>query len=367
MEPTNKPAIPEPPATVNPSPVAVDAPPAARRSGGFALRRPIPKWQSILLGVSCIAIVFCGWWIITRGEEYEMRIVGPLTLPSPYETFSAFKRLWFDQELSSNVVVTVRRVTFGFLLATFIGVPLGVLAGCFPRVHAFFMPLIMFGRNIPIAALLPLLILAVQFDLWFLSANEQRKILFIFVASVAFIMADTARAISDVAERYVDTAYTLGASRWQTITKVLVPLAAPTVFSSCRLMFGIAFGYIMLAESIKEAGGVGGLGFQIQTAQRRNDLEAIYLIIIIIPLIALMVDQFLYWMQRSLFPYQYPSDGALHYGVRGVMHLWDDAKRAMFGVPEGAKPFMPRVVSSPTPSAPSTPTQKPAAGEEPKA
>ena len=72
-----------------------------------------------------------------------------------------------------------------------------------------------------------------------------RESMFIFIASVAFIVSDTARAIGDVRESYVDSAYTLGARRWQTIMKVLVPLALPSVFNSLRLLFGLAFGYIM--------------------------------------------------------------------------------------------------------------------------
>jgi ABC-type nitrate/sulfonate/bicarbonate transport system permease component len=316
-------------ATVNPSPEVVANPSVHRPLRSFSLRKPIQKWQSLLLGLACISLCLAVWWFVTRGEP-ETRIVGPLTLPSPAETFGTFKKLWFEQALTRNILATLRRVALGFLLATGIGVPLGILAGCFPRINAFLTPLVMFGRNIPIAALLPLLILVVQTEFIF-SATEQRKILFIFVASVAFILADSARAIADVAQRYVDTGYTLGASRWQTIRKVLIPLAAPTIFGSCRLMFGIAFGYIMLAESIKEAGGDGGLGYQIQVAQRRGDRETIYLIILIIPLIALLIDQVLYWMQRSLFPYQYGGDGLLHHGVRFVMHGVEDVKNLVFG------------------------------------
>ena len=100
--------------------------------------------------------------------------------------------------------------------------------------------------------------------------------MFIFIACVAFIISDTARAIGDVGSHYVDTAYTLGASRWQVIMKVLVPLAMPSVFNSLRLLFGLAFGYIMLAESIKLGDEAGGLGDIINTSQRRGPREHIY-------------------------------------------------------------------------------------------
>ena len=192
---------------------------------GWALRRPVPRWQAALLGVACVVSVLALWWLLTRGSTGEDRLIGPLTLPRPEETFGKFHDLWFKYLLMRNTLVTLRRVVLGFVGAVVIGVPLGVLAGCFPRFGAFLSPVVMFGRNIPLAAVLPLLIFVV-------SNGEQRKVAFIFIACVAFVIADTARAILDVAERYVDTAYTLGASRWQTIMKVLVPLGMPAIFNS---------------------------------------------------------------------------------------------------------------------------------------
>jgi NitT/TauT family transport system permease protein len=238
-------------------------------------------------------------------------------------------------------------VSLGFLAAVIVGLPIGIAAGCFPRLYAFLTPVIMFGRNIPIAALLPLMLYLVRFEFYF-STPELRKMGFIFIACVSFIIADTARSIMDIAERYIDTAYTLGASRWQTIMKVLVPLAMPSIFNSCRLMFGIAFGYIMLAEFYKESGGVGGLGYQIQIAEKRSDPARIYLIILIIPLVALAVDQFLAWVQRSLFPYQHPaSDGVMNWLMRKGLHTWDDAKRRVLGVPARAKQYLERMSAKP--------------------
>lgn len=297
----------------------------------FALRKPTGPIESVVLGAACVLVVFGLWFFLTRGTP-EQRVIGPTTLPSPTETFGQFHDLWENFALARNTVVTLRRVSLGFLLAAFIGVPLGILAGCFTRLNAFLSPLVMFGRNIPLAAVLPILI-------FIFPGGEQRKVMFIFIACVAFVISDTARAISDVAERYIDTAYTLGASRWQTIIKVLVPLAAPSIFASFRLLFGLAFGYIMLAESIKYADDVGGLGYQIQIFQRRGFREHIYLIILIIPVIALAVDQVLYWIQRKLFPHVFGGDGVLFYLVRWVLHRWEDLRTALFS---RAKPKVPR-------------------------
>lgn len=317
---------------------AAPSPPSPATTRSLSLRRPIPRWQAIALGLACVLSVALLWWFVTLGEQGHERWVSPLVLPSPAETFGEFPELWFDYALARNMVTTLWRVSIGFALAVVVGVPIGIAAGCFPRLQAFLMPLLIFGRNIPIAALIPLVVFIINFGFLF-GKDENTKIFFIFIACVAFVISDTAQAIADVSERYIDTAFTLGASRWQTIMKVLVPLALPAVFASGRLMFGIAFGYIMLAEMSNEA-NVGGVGYQISVFQKRGYREFVYLIILFVPLVALVIDQVLYAIQRSLFPHLYRSGGWLAHGCRAAMHAWDDLKLKLWGTPPAAQAFL---------------------------
>ncbi|MBS0202631.1 MAG: ABC transporter permease [Planctomycetes bacterium] len=305
------------------SPVAsstVSSPRPHRRYLGdlFALRKEAPLWQVPIFSLLCIGLCYGLWWWLTRGDAEE-RILSYTTLPSPRETFASFPSLWFDRELTRNLLVTLRRVSFGFGLATLVGIPVGVLCGCFSRVNAFFLPLSLFGRNIPLAALTGL-----TYSLF--GIGEQQKIMFIFIACVAFILSDTARAIQDVGGQYIDTAYTLGAKGWQVILKVLIPLALPNVFNSLRLLFGLAFGYIMLAETIKFGSESGGLGDIINTSQRRGPREHVILVLLIIPIVALALDRALYWVQRELFPHRFGGAGVLNQCVRMMLYGWEDLK-----------------------------------------
>lgn len=304
---------------------------ASDTGGLFTFRRPVSRWAAIMLGLLCIAMAVGLWWFLTRGA-HEERIIGNNALPSPAETFSAdqLHDLWGQNKLADNLYVSLRRVVLGFALATAIAVPLGVLCGCFPWINSFFAPVNVFGRNIPIAALIPL-----TFALF--GIGEPQKIMFIFIAVVAFIMMDTASSIADVGSRYIDTAYTLGASRWQIIMKVLVPLAMPRIFNSLRLLFGLAFGYIMLAELVTVGGEAGGLGNIINIAQRRGHRETIVLVLIVIPAVALVIDRLLFRIQKSLFPHQYGGRGLLHKAWRELMHAAEGAK-SMIVAPKSLTP-----------------------------
>ncbi len=317
---TDQPAQVAPPSAHQPPAPAASTATSCERSCPlrklFVLRREIPPWQAGLCGIACVVMVLGLWWLATRGEP-EQRLLGPTVLPSPAETFATFPSLWFDRALTRNTWASLRRVALGFGLATLMGVPLGILGGCFSWFHAFLSPLSIFGRNIPVAALIPL-----TFSLF--GIGEQQKIMFIFIACVAFIVSDSAQAVVDVDRRYIDTAYTLGARRRQVILKVLVPLAMPGIFNSLRLLFGLAFGYIMLAELVKFGDESGGLGDIIMTSQKRGQKEHILLVLMIIPLVAMAIDRVLFWIQRELFPHRYGSHGILNRGLRLVLHVYED-------------------------------------------
>jgi ABC-type nitrate/sulfonate/bicarbonate transport system permease component len=238
-------------------------------------------------------VIFLFWFLATSGAP-EQRWISPTLLPSPSETFGSFHALWFDGALTLNLVASLRRVLEGFFLATIIGVPLGVIGGCFPRVNAFLAPISVFGRNVPISTLAPLTVV------WF-GLGEKQMYMFIFVACVMFIVYDATRAVVSVHERYLQTAFTLGAKPLQVVRKVIVPLALPEVFGSLRLLFGLAFGYIILAELY---GAESGLGFLITIAQRRGMIGWVYLILFVITGVAYLLDRLFLMLQRALFPWR---------------------------------------------------------------
>jgi ABC-type nitrate/sulfonate/bicarbonate transport system permease component len=266
----------------------------AKSPGLFDLRiSPAPRTRW-LIGTCSVGIVFALWFLVTLGKTPELRWISPVILPSPLEVARSFGPLWYERGLLDSIVATLRRVLTGFGLAIAVGVPLGIVAGSWRVMEAAVMPVALFARNIPVAALIPLTIL------WF-GIEETQKVMFIFIACSPFVYSDTVHAITSVPDRYVETATTLGASRGQVMRKVLVPLAMPDIYKSLRSLFGLAFGYIMLAELINAE---HGLGYLLSTSQRRGLSEHIILILIVIGGLAYGIDRFLGWLQRGLFPYR---------------------------------------------------------------
>jgi ABC-type nitrate/sulfonate/bicarbonate transport system permease component len=260
----------------------------------FALRISPPPMTRRLVGAGAVGVIVLIWWLVTAGTGAEERLVSPIILPSPVEVIRSFPSLLNDRGLLQSIAATLKRVLIGFGLATAIGVPLGIIAGSWRVLEAGAAPIALFGRNLPVAALIPLTIL------WF-GIDETQKTMFIFIATVPFVFSDAVAAIASVPDRYVETAQTLGATSFQIVRKVLVALALPDIYNSLRHLFGLAFGYIMLAELINAE---HGLGYLLMTSQRRGLSEHIILILIIIGLLAYGIDRVLFWFQRGLFPHR---------------------------------------------------------------
>ena len=264
----------------------------------FSLRLSPPPMTRRLVGAAAVAVIVAVWWFATSGLGSEDRLISPVILPSPGEVIKGFPTLLRERALLESIAATLKRVLVGFGLAALVGVPLGILAGSWRVIEAAGAPLALFGRNLPVAALIPLTIL------WF-GIDETQKVMFIFIACVPFVYSNVVAAIAGVPDRYVETAQTLGATPFQIVRKVLVALAIPDIYNSLRHLFGLAFGYIMLAELINAQ---HGLGYLLMSSQRRGLSEHIILILMIIGLLAYGIDRVLFWFQRGLFPYRVVED-----------------------------------------------------------
>jgi len=236
--------------------------------------------------------------MLTRGAPEE-RALGPTILPSPAEVVQSLNDLLStsDQDnrsLIDNIGISMRRVALGFLVALAVVLPMGILMGAFGSIRATLDPVVTASGYIPIATLVPLTMS------WF-GLEESQKVVFLAMAFGIFLLPMVLKAVDAVPDVYLRTAYTLGARRGQVILRVLVPIALPDIWHSMRLAFGVGWTYLVLAEVVVKAGGLGDL---IDTARRRAMSGRVYLVIIIITLIAWVSDLIWARLGRILFPYR---------------------------------------------------------------
>jgi NitT/TauT family transport system permease protein len=265
-----------------------------QRRSILAIREQLPTWLAWLLGSLPILVLLGLWWLVTAGATAEERMLSPTILPSPVEVVASFPALWFERALTRNVTVSLVRVVEGFLVAFAIAFPLGLMMGSFTKIKATFQPLTVLGAYLPIPALVPL-------TLSLLGTGEKQKIGFLALAFVIYLLPLIVSAVESVDGVFLKTAYTLGAGKWQTVTKVLLGISWPDIYQALRFGFGIGWSYILLAEMVDIGRGVGGL---IITSQRRGPREHIYLVLLVIVGLAFITDKLWAMMGNYLFPHR---------------------------------------------------------------
>ncbi len=259
----------------------------------FAIRGRVPRKARVLLGLIPIAAIVVLWAWLTHGAVEE-RVISPTILPSPMEVARSVPDLLTRRDLFHNTLVSLQRVGLGYLLALGVVLPLGILMGSFGSVASTFSPMATASSYIPIATLVPLTMS------WF-GTGELQKVMFLALAFAISLLPLVVSAIDAVPDVYLRTAYTLGASRFQVVRRVLIPVALPDIWHAMRLSFGVGWTYLVLAEVVVMA---DGLGFLVEVSRRRGPREHIYLVIGVITLIAWVVDLAWGWLGQRLFPYR---------------------------------------------------------------
>lgn len=267
---------------------------AVVRFARLRVRTGLSAQNALLLTVGFVAIVLLGWWFITRGSTGE-RIVQPLILPSPVEVLKSYGPLHFEQGLVRSIFTSWLRVTAGFTLAAIIAVPLGIYMASFTGVAAFFRPLALAGSYIPIVVFIPLSLT------WF-GTGEAQKVGFLFIGCFVALLPLVIKEISDVPAAFLDVAVTKGASQWQLVRHVLFPVAQASIWDHLRGVYGVGWGWIIMAEVYVRPDY--GLGALIGISERRSHTDAIFAVIIVIVLIAIACDQLWRLGSDLLFPYQ---------------------------------------------------------------
>jgi NitT/TauT family transport system permease protein len=166
--------------------------------------------------------------------------------------------------------------------------------GSFSKIKALVEPISVFGSYLPIPALVPL-------TMSLFGIGEFQKIMFLSIAFIVYLLPLFVKAVDEVDNVYLQTAYTLGANRWQAVRHILFGVSFPRLFDAMRFGFGVGWSYIILAEMVAANRGLGSI---IIVAQRRGPREYIYLVLIVIVLIAYLTDKLWVKTGQKLFPYR---------------------------------------------------------------
>ncbi|MDQ0356319.1 nitrate/nitrite transport system permease protein [Rhodoplanes tepidamans] len=273
-------------------PAAVTPMPAAATVVSLALKRP-PLASRVLPVVRRVASMLVPPLVVTALLllVWEMACWSPTSaLPPPSRVWSEAKDLIVDPffvagsqdiGLGWRVLTSLQRVAIGFGLAAVAGVLVGTIVGQSVWAMRGFDPVFQVLRTVPPLAWLPISLAA------FRDANPS-AIFVIFITSIWPILINTAVGIRNIPQDYRNVARVLRLNHLEFFVKIMVPSAAPYIFTGLRIGIGLAWLAIVAAEML--TGGVG-IGFFIWDAWNSSRLPDIVVALAYIGAVGFLLDR----------------------------------------------------------------------------
>lgn len=254
----------------------------------WSIRQGFPRWLSLLLVGLALIVPLVLWTVIS-----SLKLVPPMFLPTPVAVIDAGIKMFAEENLMVDVLVSSARVLAGFVVAGIIGVPMGLAMGTFYSLDSLFAPIVGTVRYMPVTAFVPLIVI------W-LGLEEPSKILIIMLGVVLYNAIMVADAVKFIPNEMINVAYTLGATRRDVVFKVIIPAAFPCVLDTLRVNISGAWNFLVIAELVASQ---NGLGFKIIQAQRFLQTEKVLFCIALIGVIGLVIDYGLKWISQQLTPW----------------------------------------------------------------
>lgn len=261
-------------------------PPRSPLKGLFRLRQDIPGPVFTLAGILMPAAILLFWGLLTGLE-----LVRPLFLPSPLAVVQEGWRQFNEGILVADASVSIYRIVVGWLSATVLAVPIGILMGNYRIFEGALEPLISTVRYMPVVALIPLSIL------W-AGIGDMQKILILFLGTFfqqVLLIMDNVKNI-DIA--LIRAGQTLGFSNREILRRIILPAASPGIWDTFRITIGWTWTYLVVAELVAAN---EGLGRRIMDAQRYLATDTIIFGTVFIGLLGFLTDYFFKKTGQSLF------------------------------------------------------------------
>jgi nitrate/nitrite transport system permease protein len=222
---------------------------------------------------------------------WELLCAGPdASLPPPSrvvaETWELivdpfYDRGGIDKGLFWHVYASLKRVALGYLLASIAGIALGVLVGSSKLATRALDPIFQVLRTIPPLAWLPLSLAAFR-------DGQPSAIFVIFITAIWPIIINTAVGIRNIPQDYQNVAKVLRLNRGEDFMAIMLPAAAPFIFTGLRIGVGLSWLAIVAAEML--IGGVG-IGFFIWDSWNSSRISDIILALTYVGLVGLLLDR----------------------------------------------------------------------------
>ena len=240
-----------------------------------------------------MSLFVCVWYLISLWINNRMLI------PSPIEVAKALWDLFVHQDFLFDILISLRRLAFGYALAATIGIPLGFLLGLSRWMESIVSPVVEVLRPISPIAWIPI-------AMFLFGVGDGLAIYVIFYGASFQFLLNTIAGVKSIDKRLFEASLTMGASQWMTIKEVVFPGTLPLIIVAARLAMASAWMSIIAAELV---GAPNGLGYKIEWAHSMFMSESIVAGMVTIGIFGYLSDLLIRAIGRRMLPWRKVSYG----------------------------------------------------------
>lgn len=246
-------------------------------------------WKKALLGVTVPFIILIAWWFVTANG-----LIPSSLLPTLQSVKSAFIEATQSGQLQSDLLISLKRVVQGFLMASVLGIFLGTVMGMSKTLCAMLLPLVTTIRQIPMIAWFPLIIL------W-CGIGELSKVVVIVIAAFFPVLVNTLNGIQSTPDSYIEVADLYKLTRLERFTKLYMPHALPDILVGVKLGLGVSWMAVVAAELVA---ATSGIGFRMNDARSMMRSDKVIVCMILIGLVGVLMDKLVTVLFGLLTPWE---------------------------------------------------------------
>jgi NitT/TauT family transport system permease protein len=251
-----------------------------RASGILVLERV--AFGALLVGI---------WALVSH-----LKLIDPLVISNPSDVASYLGHAVAGSELWTNLWATLSATLIAFVLASVVGVAIGICLALLPSVERVVNPYLDAANAMPRIAFAPIFVIAFG-----LTINAKVALAF---TVVVFILITSARAgVRSVDVEHMRLATVLGAKRRHMFTKILLPVATPSIFGGLRLGIIYALLGVVTSEIIASKNGIGQL---LQQYAGTFQTAGIYGLLIVLAVVAVLLNMVTNRVERYFLRWQPP-------------------------------------------------------------
>ncbi len=259
-----------------------------------------PRLPALMLALAPFVIVFFVY-VGASNARLELNPNDKL-LPAMTSFVSAIQRMGFEVDPRSGAVLlwldtasSLQRLGIAMGISAAIGLVFGIALGAIPVFSATFSSFVASLSLIPPMAILPILFIC-------FGLGELAKVVLMVIGIAPVIARDLQGRVLEIPRELLIKAQTLGASSWQIVLRVVLPLVLPRLLEAVRLSLGAAWLFLIAAEAIA---ATDGLGYRIFLVRRFLAMDVILPYVLWITVLAYAFDRLLALVGRLAFPWHY--------------------------------------------------------------